>query len=63
MPRQNNAFYKITYYLRSETSYDGQTTRHIQQSLKEHVGNKGSNKANFTNCGIIPHGGEYLHFW
>ena len=37
-----------------ESSYVGQTTRHLQQLFREHVGNKGPIKTNFSECGISP---------
>ena len=55
---QNNAVY-IIKCPRCESSYVGQTTRHLQQRFKEHVGNKGPIRtAYFTNCGLIPTGDD-----
>ena len=50
---QNYTVYKIIYP-RCKSRYVCQTTRHFQQRLKEHVGNKGVIKSDFTNCEIIP---------
>ena len=50
---QSNVVYKISCP-RCESSYVGQTTRHLQQRFREHVGNKGPLKSHFTECGINP---------
>ena len=50
---QSNVVYKISCP-RCKSSYVGQTTRHLQQRFKEHVGNKGPIKSHFANCGISP---------
>ena len=50
---QNNAVYLIKCP-RCESSYVGQTTRHLQQRFREHVGNKGPIKTHFSECGITP---------
>ena len=50
---QNNVVYKILCP-RCESSYVGQTVRHLQQRFREHVGNKGPMKTHFENCAVTP---------
>ena len=50
---RNNVVYKIQCP-RCQSSYVGQTTRHLQQRFKEHIGNKGPVKTHFENCAITP---------
>ena len=50
---QNNTVY-IIKCPRCESSYVSQTISHLQQRLKEHVGNKGPIKTHFSECGISP---------
>ena len=50
---KNNVVYKIECP-RCNSSYVGQTSRHLQQRFKEHVGNKGPMKTHFENCEITP---------
>ena len=39
---------------RCNSSYVGQTVRHLQQRFKEHVGNKGPLRSHFETCAITP---------
>ena len=48
---QNNAVYQIKCS-RCGSSYVGQTSRHLQQRFREHVGNKGPIKTHFFECNI-----------
>ena len=50
---QNNVVYKIICP-RCNSSYVGQTVRHLQQRFKEHVGNKGPLRSHFETCAITP---------
>ena len=50
---RNNVVYKITCP-RCESSYVGQTTRHLQHRFREHTGSKGPVKSHFENCKINP---------
>ena len=50
---QNNAVYQIKCS-RCGSSYVGQTSRHLQQRFREHVGNKGPIKTHFIECDISP---------
>ena len=50
---RNNVVYKILCP-RCKSSYVGQTTRHLQQRFKEHIGNKGPMKTHFENCAVTP---------
>ena len=50
---QSNVVYKITCP-RCESSYVGQTARHLQQRFREHIGNKGPIKSHFETCSITP---------
>ena len=50
---QNNVVYKINCP-RCNSSYVGQTVRHLQQRFKEHVGNKGPLRSHFETCAITP---------
>ena len=50
---QSNVVYKISCP-GCNSSYVGQTTRHLQRRFKEHTGNKGPVKTHFENCGITP---------
>ena len=50
---QSNVVYQISCP-GCNSSYVGQTTRHLQRRFKEHTGNKGPVKTHFENCGIIP---------
>ena len=49
----NNVVYKISCP-RCESSYVGQTTRHLQQRFREHIGNKGPVKSHFEICNLAP---------
>ena len=35
-----------------DSSYVGQTVRHLQRRFREHIGNKGPMKTHFQTCGI-----------
>ena len=37
-----------------ESSYVGQTVRHIQSRVREHLGSRGTMKAHFEKCGVCP---------
>ena len=50
---QSNVVYRITCP-RCESSYVGQTARHLQQRYKEHIGNKGPVKSHFEACDVTP---------
>ena len=50
---KNNVVYQIVCP-RCKSSYVGQTTRHLQQRFKEHIGNKGPIKTHFESCAITP---------
>ena len=50
---RNNVVYQIICP-RCKSSYVGQTSRHLQQRFKEHIGNKGPMKTHFENCTITP---------
>ena len=50
---QSNVVYKIVCP-RCESSYVGQTARHLQQRFREHVGNKGPVKSHFDSCNVTP---------
>ena len=50
---RNNVVYQIQCP-RCKSSYVGQTSRHLQQRFKEHIGNKGPIKSHFENCAITP---------
>ena len=50
---QNNVVYNITCP-RCNSSYVGQTARHLQQRFKEHVGNRGPMKTHFEDCAVTP---------
>jgi len=57
---QNNVVYKIDCP-GCESSYVGQTVRHLQQRFKEHLGNKGPVKSHFENCKIIDPTDKIIH--
>ena len=50
---QSNVVYKITCP-RCDSSYVGQTTRHIQQRFREHLGTKGIIKKHCEECEVAP---------
>ena len=50
---QSNVVYKICCP-RCNSSYVGQTTRHLQRRFKEHTGNRGPVKTHFENCSVTP---------
>ena len=56
---QNNVVYTINCP-RRESSYVGQTDRHLQQRFKGHVGNKEPLRTHFESCAITPT--EYIHY-
>ena len=50
----SNVVYKLTCP-GCESSYVGQTVRHVQRRLREHLGNKGTMKTHFDQCNIKDH--------
>ena len=50
---RNNVVYKITCP-RCESSYVGQTVRHLQHRFREHTGSKGPVKYHFEHCHVTP---------
>ena len=49
----SNVVYKLTCPS-CTASYVGQTVRHVQQRVREHLGNKGIMKSHFDLCNIDP---------
>ena len=49
---QSNVVYQITCS-RCQSSYVGQTSRHLQQRFREHIGSKGLLKKHFEECDIF----------
>ena len=50
---KSNVVYKITCS-RCQSSYVGQTSRHLQQRFREHIGSKGILRKHFEECNITP---------
>ena len=50
---QSNVVYKITCS-QCKLSYVGQTSRHLQQRLKEHIGSSGLLRKHFQECDVSP---------
>ena len=50
---QNNVVYRIECP-GCKASYVGQTSRHLQQRFREHVGSRGIIKKHFENCNEVP---------
>ena len=50
---QSNVVYKITCP-RCKSSYVGQTSRHMQQRFREHIGARGLIKIHFIDCNVEP---------
>ena len=50
---QSNVVYQITCS-QCKLSYVGQTSRHLQQRFKEHIGSSGLLKSHFHDCNISP---------
>ena len=50
---QSNVVYKITCS-QCKLSYVGQTSRHVQQRFKEHIGTQGLLKKHFIDCNVSP---------
>ena len=50
---QSNVVYKITCP-QCNLSYVGQTSRHVQQRFKEHIGSQGLLKKHFEECNVSP---------
>ena len=48
----SNVVYKLTCP-GCESSYVGQTVRHVQRRLREHLGSRGTMKVHFDQCGVI----------
>ena len=55
----SNVVYKLTCP-GCESSYVGQTVRHVQRRLREHLGNKGTMKVHFDACNIKDHDNSIL---
>ena len=51
--RQSNVVYEITCS-QCNLSYVGQTSRHLQQRFKEHIGSSGLLKKHFQDCDVSP---------
>ena len=52
---RSNVVYKLTCPSCScNASYVGQTVRHVQQRVREHLGSKGIMKSHFDACGVDP---------
>ena len=50
---QSNVVYQITCP-QCKLSYVGQTSRHVQQRFREHVGSQGIFKKHFEDCNVSP---------
>ena len=50
---QSNVVYEITCS-QCKLSYVGQTSRHLQQRFKEHIGSSGLLKKHFQDCDVSP---------
>ena len=50
---RSNVVYKLTCPS-CNASYVGQTVRHVQQRVREHLGSKGIMKSHFDACGVDP---------
>jgi len=50
---QSNVVYQIICS-RCQSSYVGQTSRHLQQRFREHIGSKGILRKHFEECDIDP---------
>ena len=50
---RSNVVYKITCS-QCNLSYVGQTSRHLQQRFKEHIGSQGLLKKHFEDCNVSP---------
>ena len=50
---QSNVVYKISCS-RCDSSYVGQTARHLQQRYREHMGSQGIIRKHYEECGSIP---------
>ena len=50
---QSNVVYKISCP-RCDSSYVGQTARHLQQRYREHMGAQGVIRKHYEECGSIP---------